>query len=58
MLKGANGLTRFPLMGKPGAIEGTRERLVMTFPYRIIYRIDADDIVVLRVLHTARQWPW
>jgi toxin ParE1/3/4 len=57
ILKAANGLTRFPLMGKHGAIEGTRERVVMRFPYRIVYRIETDDVVVVRIIHTARQWP-
>jgi addiction module RelE/StbE family toxin len=55
ILKAANGLLRFPLLGKPGVVEGTRERLVTRFPYRIIYRIEEDDIIVLRVIHTARQ---
>jgi addiction module RelE/StbE family toxin len=57
ILKAANGLTHFPLMGKHGAVEGTRERIVMRFPYRIVYQIEGDIIVVLRIIHTARQWP-
>jgi toxin ParE1/3/4 len=57
ILKAANGLARYPLMGKPGAIGGTRERVIMRFPYRVVYQIEEDDIVVLRIIHTARQWP-
>lgn len=57
ILKAANGLLRFPLMGKHGAVAGTRERLVTRYPYRIVYRIEEDTIVVLRVIHGARQWP-
>lgn len=57
ILKAANGLTRFPLMGKQGEVEGTRERLVMRYPYCIVYHIEGDIIVVLRVIHGARQWP-
>jgi plasmid stabilization system protein ParE len=55
--RGNDGLLRFPLLGKQGAIEGTRERLVTRFPYRIVYTVDDDRITVLRVVHTARQWP-
>ena len=57
LLKAANGLTRFSLLGKHGAIEGTRERLVVSFPYRIIYQVENDHVVVLRIIHTARPWP-
>jgi addiction module RelE/StbE family toxin len=57
ILKAANGLIRFPLMGRPGALEGTRERVVTRYPYRIVYRIEEDVVVVLRVIHGAQQWP-
>ena len=57
ILKAANGLSQYPLLGKPGAIEGTRERLLTRFPYRIVYQIEENTVVVLRVIHTARQWP-
>lgn len=57
ILKAANGLMLFPLMGRSGAVEGTRERVVTRYPYRIVYRIEEDVIVVLRVIHGARQWP-
>ncbi|MEQ1954537.1 type II toxin-antitoxin system RelE/ParE family toxin [Mesorhizobium sp. CN2-181] len=45
-----------PFMGRPGAIDGTREAI--SHPsYRIIYQV-ADEIVsILSVVHTARQWP-
>jgi toxin ParE1/3/4 len=56
ILKAANGLTQFPLLGKHGAVEGTRERIVMRFPYRIVYQIEKETIVVLRITHTARSW--
>lgn len=57
ILKAANGLTSFPLMGKLGALAGTRERLVTRYPYRIVYRVEEDTIVVLRIVHGAQQWP-
>ncbi len=57
ILRAANGLTQYPLLGKHGAIEGTRERLLTRFPYRIVYQVEENPIVVLRVIHTARQWP-
>jgi plasmid stabilization system protein ParE len=56
ILKAASRLTQFPLLGKHGAVEGTRERIVMRFPYRIVYQIEEDTIVVPRIIHTARSW--
>ncbi len=44
-------------MGKQGSLEGTRERLMSRYPYRIVYRIAGDDIIILRVMHTKQQWP-
>jgi addiction module RelE/StbE family toxin len=41
-------------IGRPGLVDGTRELLEP--PYLIIYKVDevADTIVVLGVVHTAR----
>jgi addiction module RelE/StbE family toxin len=48
---------RNPRLYRPGRLRGTREIVVGS--YIMIYRIDAkaDAIVMLRVIHGARQWP-
>jgi toxin ParE1/3/4 len=45
-----------PDLGRRGRIEGTRE-LVVHRSYIMIYDVASDMVRVLRVLHTARQWP-
>jgi toxin ParE1/3/4 len=50
-------LTRFPEMGRPGRIEGTRELVISRTPYIAAYRIAGDTVRILRVLHGAQQWP-
>ncbi|MFZ1083784.1 MAG: type II toxin-antitoxin system RelE/ParE family toxin [Terracidiphilus sp.] len=50
-------LTRFPEMGRPGRIEGTRELVISRTPYIADYRISGDTVRILRVLHGALQWP-
>jgi toxin ParE1/3/4 len=50
-------LKRFPEMGRPGRIEGTRELVVSRTPYIAAYRIAGDAVRVLRLLHGAQQWP-
>ena len=57
ILNAANGLAQFPLLGRRGVVPGTRERVVTRYPYRIIYRVGDRTVEVLRVLHTAQQWP-
>jgi toxin ParE1/3/4 len=53
----AEPLTEFPEMGRKGRIDGTRELVVAGLPYMLVYRIDGDYVHILRVLHTAQQWP-
>ncbi len=57
ILLACEGIPQFPLMGKQGALEGTRERLMSRYPYRLVYRIAGDDIIILRIMHTKQQWP-
>ena len=49
-------LEKFPLLGKPGRIDGTRE-LVVNQHYILVYEIVDDTIIILMVLHTSRLWP-
>jgi len=57
ILKAANGLAQFPLMGRQGVVSDTRERIVTRYPYRIVYHVVDDAVEALRLIHIARQWP-
>ena len=50
-------LADHPRSGRPGRIEGTRERLVAKAPYIVAYRIRQERVQILRILHAARKWP-
>ena len=52
----ASHLMDHPNLGRKGKVEGTRE-LVVHHHYILIYDVTGDRVRVLRVLHTARQWP-
>ena len=54
--KKANKLTTVAQLGKQGRVPGTRA-LVVHKRYVLVYEVAGDHIHVLRVLHTARQWP-
>ena len=47
-------LTRFPGMGRPGRVAGTRELIIAGTPYIIPYRVIGDDIDILAVFHAAQ----
>ncbi len=51
-------LENFPLLGRDGQVEGTREFSIVRLPYLAVYRIvDETELRVLTIIHTARQYP-
>lgn len=49
-------LAEQPRLYRAGRVRGTREMAVHP-NYVVVYRIKRDEIEIVRVLHTARQWP-
>jgi toxin ParE1/3/4 len=46
-----------PAMGRPGRVPGTRELVVAGTKYIVPYRIQRGRVEIIRVLHSAQQWP-
>jgi toxin ParE1/3/4 len=58
LLQTAMMFGQFPLLGRVGQVEGTREFSVVGLPYLIVYVIASEsDVDVLTVLHTRRRYP-
>lgn len=55
--KAAEALLQNPQVGRAGRIVGTRELTVGRFPFMLAYRVDAVEVQILSVIHTARTWP-
>lgn len=54
ILTEGNSLVTFPNRGRP--VPGTTMReLVTSYPYIIRYRVQGNDVVILRVRHGARR---
>lgn len=52
-----NRLAEYPQLGRAGRVEETRELVIARFPYVVAYRIDAAEVQVLSIIHSARDWP-
>ena len=50
-------LSDYPTIGKRGRERGTRELVVAGLPYIVIYAVQRDALVILRVLHTSIKYP-
>lgn len=51
-------LERFPFLGRPGRIDGTRELAISRYPYIVVYTLpDEYHVDIERVLHAAIKYP-
>ena len=46
----------FPLSGRNGAVDGTREAVLTQYPFMVVYAIDGEALIVLGVFHQAQSW--
>lgn len=52
----ARRLLDHPEIGRPGHVEGTRERVVGKTPYLIVYRVRGQELELLRIWHGRQDW--
>lgn len=57
ILSVVNLLVDQPSLGRPGRVHHTRELIVTGTPFIIPYRVKNKNIQILRVFHSAMQWP-
>ena len=46
-----------PRMCHPGRVRGTLEWVVRRTPYFLVYKLEGDELIVLRVIHGKQHWP-
>ena len=44
-------------LGRPGRVVGTRDLVISGTPYIVPYRVRADEVQIITVLHSAQRWP-
>jgi len=52
-----NALLAMPRSGRPGRLANTREAVIGGTPYIVVYKVSDAELHVIRVLHSAQQWP-
>jgi len=57
IIEAAQMLTDYPAIEKRGRERGTRELVVAGLPYIVIYAVQREELVILRVLHTSMKYP-
>jgi plasmid stabilization system protein ParE len=55
--RGLERLRRFPSLGRPGRVLGTRELVIPGTAYITPYRVRHDTVEILRVFRATRRWP-
>ncbi len=57
VFKAIDQLVTFPMLGRTGRVPHTRELVVNGASLFIVYQIRSDTLFIVRILHTAQQWP-
>ena len=57
VLEAVAQLAHQPGLGRPGRVPSTRELIVLRTPYLVLYIVDGDQVIILRVCHTSRRLP-
>lgn len=47
----------FPERTRIGRVPGTRELVITRLPYIAVIRVEAERVLVLNLVHTARKYP-
>lgn len=50
-------LNKFPHRGRIGVVENTRELVLAPWPFIAVYQVLANEVQILRIRHSAREWP-
>ena len=50
-------LAKFPAIGRPGRVDGTRELVVTGTAYIVPYRVRGGAVQIITILHSSERWP-
>ena len=50
-------LGTMPHRGRKGRVESTRELVVSSLPYIVVFRVSTERLLILNIVHGAQRWP-
>ena len=56
IINSVSQLERFPEIGRVGRVKGTKELIIPSTPFIIIYRIKNSVLEILTILHHSKMW--
>jgi toxin ParE1/3/4 len=57
ILRAVDNLAIFPELGHAGRRQGSRELIIPSTPFIVIYAVKDQAVEIESVIHTARKWP-
>jgi toxin ParE1/3/4 len=57
IFESATSLKSFPDRGRPGRVKDTRELVLPSLPFIVVYRVKRHAVEIVRVLHGSQRWP-
>ena len=57
LYENAVALNTFPNRGRKGRVAGTRELPLPPLPFIIVYRLLAEAVEIVNIIHGAQLWP-
>lgn len=57
IIKAVVGVMSNPLIGREGIKRNTRELVLSRYPYTVVYRVNAQAIRIVTVLHQSKLYP-
>ncbi len=57
ILRAVDNLAIFPELGRGGRLRDSRELIIPSTPFIVIYTVSDQGVEIESVIHTARKWP-
>ncbi|WP_347252094.1 type II toxin-antitoxin system RelE/ParE family toxin [Legionella sp.] len=58
IMESIENILAFPSIGRPGRVPHTKELVVSSTPFFIVYQVRLNTLFIVRVLHAATKWPY
>lgn len=58
IIRAAESLAQFPNRGRAWRLPEGRELVIPGLPYVLIYRVKIDQVLIVSLFHTSRNWPY